>query len=781
MKQLPLDFSNSSSQRRRKINKLEHKIKKTLPTLFDQPPKIDIHYENINKSIIIISGSTPEITIHWLSKILDHIEIIKPKELRINNYELDKLLYLIPPSESTFDSISSSLAKIIVGDKLKLKPIIVRREKNRLQGRSKSWPKGSQLRDIPWEAILASVNMGIKVEVEENATKLYVKKMGKSRNKIASAKLSGSMISISTDAPKIFERLDIKGISYNGEKGNGEYKLPLLLGRSIQNIPGLELSDEVDKAINYANRKIMSPTLESSHPWKLHAFQLRDLAKAIRIIETTGGVLLAGEMGSGKTIVSLSLVEKLDLYPVLIIAPLSAFSTWEKHLKELKKSYYLGNKASKDTWYEIRDNYYDVVILSYDRLSNIVELIERKKFKTILADEIQRIRTYSSRRSKALRQLSANSFYRIGLSGTPLTNTAKDLLPVGSFLTPNEWRARSKDKDLTDIYPEDSRENVSAHLNSMMVRRRIEDTGAKLPKRNTHRIFVDLTLEQIRAIEDIENEVRKERKEGIYEDNKSRMHAFAKLQKMRAITNNPKSAEIDSSNPKLQATINMAKEFIEMGRKGVIFCSDRETFRDLERILKDEKIGYVGIWGATPSEQRIINEKKFHNDPEIKVVICTIQAGSESWSASPTATWLISTSYMYAPAILDQMEARVYRLNSDINGPDIEISYIHAKSENNKTLDDRMVEILDIKRELFANIIDQRSHIDQTKIHISLSDLLYLLTGDKDNKFREMEKDSKRRVKNYVKKKENIKNNYYKKNNKNQFKQDKVDKLLYGE
>ena len=122
MKQLPLDFSNSSSQRRRKINKLEHKIKKTLPTLFDQPPKIDIHYENINKSIIIISGSTPEITIHWLSKILDHIEIIKPKELRINNYELDKLLYLIPPSESTFDSISSSLAKIIVADKLK--PII---------------------------------------------------------------------------------------------------------------------------------------------------------------------------------------------------------------------------------------------------------------------------------------------------------------------------------------------------------------------------------------------------------------------------------------------------------------------------------------------------------------------------------------------------------------------------------------------------------------------------------------------------------------------------------
>ena len=130
-----------------------------------------------------------------------------------------------------------------------------------------------------------------------------------------------------------------------------------------------------------------------------------------------------------------------------------------------------------------------------------------------------------------------------------------------------------------------------------------------------------------------------------------------------------------------------------------------ELLRDLERVLTEEGIGYVGIWGATPSDQRIVNEKRFHNEEDIKVELCTIQAGSESWSASPTATWLISTAYMYAPAILDQMEARVYRMNSDINGPDIEVSYIHAKSTS-PTLDDRMVEILALKKELFAQIVE---------------------------------------------------------------------------
>lgn len=132
--------------------------------------------------------------------------------------------------------------------------------------------------------------------------------------------------------------------------------------------------------------------------------------------------------------------------------------------------------------------------------------------------------------------------------------------------------------------------------------------------------------------------------------------------------------------------------------------------------------------GATPAQQRLVNEHRFHTDEDIKVVLCTIQAGSESWSASPTATWLISTAYMYAPATLSQMEARVYRMNSDPGGPDIEIVYIHAQCPGG-SLDDRMLTILESKKNLFAQVVDRTTHVDSTKVHYSMADLVYLMTG----------------------------------------------------
>jgi len=268
------------------------------------------------------------------------------------------------------------------------------------------------------------------------------------------------------------------------------------------------------------------------------------------------------------------------------------------------------------------------------------------------------------------------------------------------------------------------------------------------------------------------------------DDPKMRMHAFAKLQRLRSITNSPNSASVAGVNPKIKATLDLAQDFLELGRKGVIFCADRATFRELGAALTKLGIGWVGIWGATPSQERISNEKRFHEDPEIKIVLCTIQAGSESWSASPTATWLISTSYMYAPSMLDQMEARVYRMNSDISGPEIEVSYIHASAPGG-TLDDRMVEILAIKRELFARVVDRTVHIDTTKVHYSLSDLKFLLTGEKDLHYKALENDVKRASQDYQTRKDRAKASLYQKtldreaNDINKI--DKFDKKLYSE
>jgi hypothetical protein len=74
------------------------------------------------------------------------------------------------------------------------------------------------------------------------------------------------------------------------------------------------------------------------------------------------------------------------------------------------------------------------------------------------------------------------------------------------------------------------------------------------------------------------------------------------------------------------------------------------------------------------------------------------------------------------------MESRVYRMNSDPDGHDIEIIYIHARSKGG-TLDDRMVEILERKKEMFSKIVDRSNFKDSTNEHYTMEDLEYLLTG----------------------------------------------------
>ena len=784
MKQLPLDFSKSSSQRIRRASKVEEKAKTHKPSLFDAPPNVDIHLHSTSEVIATFSTSTPEVMIKWFSQLIGSYEIVKPKVITFSVLHLPNLLYPLPPANITLDATTQAIARAILADKIALKPLLVTRTGTRLLAHSQGWPKGLMVKDVPWGAVLALLALEIKVEVADSAKALFVKKMGKTDNFLAKARLSGSAVAISSSNPQLFESLELKGLSYNGHKNLGEYKLPLLKSEPLLEMSNISLSQELIEAIRYANRKVSPLKTAPDFPWTLYPFQAKDAALGIRILETTGGVLLAGDMGSGKTMVSLSIIEELEAWPVLIVAPLSAFSTWKENLEKLSKKTYLVTESPKVSWEKISANDYDAIVITYDRVAAFTELLQQKNYKLILADEIQRIRTPSSKRSRALRQLASMVPLRIGLSGTPLTNTVRDLLPIGSFLSPGEWRPRASESDLADLYPNDPIDGVSEHLGSMMVRRRIEDVGTKLPKKNTHRVYIDLTVDQNRAIEDLEQEVREAKKSGEFQDSSMRMHAFAKLQKLRQITNSPASASVGGINPKIKATMDLTQDFLDLDRKGVIFCADRATFRDLGKALDLAGIGWVGIWGATPANERISNEVKFHTDPNIKVVLCTIQAGSESWSASPTATWLISTSYMYAPATLDQMEARVYRMSSIAEGPTIEISYIHAKSPKG-TLDDRMVEILAIKKELFTRVVDRRDHIDQTKVHYSLSDLLFLLTGEKDENYVNLEKDAKRAVHEVEKKKKIVKQGLYKnkKTSKNTPDEliDNVDRLLDDE
>lgn len=744
--QLTFDFSVSSTQRNRRAAKLADGDDQ--PTLFASwSPDIDVQLHSPDEAIAQITGSEPERAHHWLAAVVGQIRVIKTRRIAFPTEKLDRLLSLRPPAQVTLDAASSAVARAIWAHKLGLKPLKVTRVGQRLLAVSPRWPVGLRIKDAPWTTIATLTQLGVPLEVADSARVLFARRLAEAGATIATAGLAGSAVLIKTARPELIENMGLPGLAYSGDPGSGTYKLPLLSAAPLLKQPLISVPGELARAIRAATddvKPLAQKRLGKAFPWKLFDFQATDAGQALRILEITGGALLAGDMGSGKTTISLALVQVMDTWPILVVAPLSAFSTWERQLGEMGRSTYLAVGSPKKAWEIIESGEHEAVVISYDRLPAFVELIERMHFRALVADEIQRIRTPNSKRSRALRTLSASIPTRIGLSGTPVTNTLADILAVGAALAPGEWRPRANSKDLADMYPGDPVEGIAEHLGSMMVRRRIDQVGREMPARNDHRVYVAMTPEQRRAIADLEAEAQTAKESGEFDGPNGKFNALVKLGRMRKIIANPKSAGVPGPNPKIEHAVRLIKRFYAEGRKGVVFTVDRASFSDLGEELDREGIRWGGIWGSTPARERIEVEKRLHRG-ELDVVLCTVAAGAESWTASPTATYCLFLSYVWAPASLAQAEARVYRLNSDLNGPSIEILYLHATGVGGATLggepgqdapqgsvDDRMVEVLEAKKALFAQVVDRTVHKDTTNVHAKLSDLLFVLTGQKD-------------------------------------------------
>jgi superfamily II DNA or RNA helicase len=764
--QLAIDFDASVSVRMRRAKKIAAQDQ-AQPELIPTPPNLDIHLHSPEEAVAHLAGNDPERHILWLQALVGSVRIIKSKRVAFPTSALDRLLHIRPPATVTLDGATMAVARAIWAQKLGYKPLKVTRERHRLAAASPRWPSGFGVKDAPWSAIATLHHLGIPLDVDTRARTLMTTKLAGTGSHIATAGLAGSAVFFEAKNPTLFENLGLPALAYAGEENSGFYKMPLLAAERLLHEPTIKLSTDLTAAIKKVAAPVKPLTTDERFPWTLFPFQAEDAARGKRILETSGGVLLAGDMGSGKTTISLALIHEMDLWPLLVVCPLSAFSTWERQLGQMGRTNYLATEAPSKAWTKITEGDYEAVVISFDRLGAFTEVIEHYGFRSIISDEIQRIRTPGSRRSRALRSLAATVEYRLGLSGTPLTNTVNDLLPLGAFLVPGEWKPRANAKDLEDLYPGDPVESVAEHLGTMMVRRRMDDTGAPLPRRNDHRVMVQLTPEQRRALADLEAEAEAAKDAGEFDDPSQKMHAFVRLHRARQIINSPSAAGIGGGNPKIAGALNLAEDFIRQGRKGVIFCADRTTFKELGREMDARGIGWVGIWGSTPPDQRIANEKRFHAEESVKVVLCTIQAGSESWSASPSGTFLISTAYVYAPSTLMQMECRVFRLSSDINGPPIEIIYMHAEAPGG-SLDDRMVEILDIKKQLFAQVVDRQVHNDNTQVSYSMADLVFLLTGKRDEKLAKREADAKAVATREQAKKDHAKKTLYAKKGRNQ-------------
>jgi len=177
------------------------------------------------------------------------------------------------------------------------------------------------------------------------------------------------------------------------------------------------------------------------NPHQIHAF-----CAAIQALKT-GGIVLADEVGLGKTIeAGLTLKYVLDsgAKRVLIALPATLRKQWEVELEEkfsLKATILdrLTVESNLNFWKPCLENRDKVriVITSYDYSSKLMQRFPNVKWDFIIIDEAHNLRNvfHGTKRAKRLYELS-KGIPKILLTATPLQNSLSDLHGLISFIDP---------------------------------------------------------------------------------------------------------------------------------------------------------------------------------------------------------------------------------------------------------------------------------------------------------------------------------------------------------
>lgn len=152
---------------------------------------------------------------------------------------------------------------------------------------------------------------------------------------------------------------------------------------------------------------------------------------AVRAMVRQGRMLVAYDLGLGKTVITIAACEQIrDNYvnagPVLVVALASLKYQWAKEITRFSDATVQvidGSKAKRqqqimDAW----EQGVDYVVTNYESVVNDWAYISKLPCLILVLDEATAIKSFRSKRSKRIKELSKNTAYRFALTGTPVEN-----------------------------------------------------------------------------------------------------------------------------------------------------------------------------------------------------------------------------------------------------------------------------------------------------------------------------------------------------------------------
>lgn len=426
------------------------------------------------------------------------------------------------------------------------------------------------------------------------------------------------------------------------------------------------------------------------------------------LLKSSGNALLADEMGLGKTVQTLSyLATERQTFPALIVAPLVTLSNWQREIQKfLKRRSRNGRivEGEYPTSVLIRTGKsqeigkYDIYIINYDLLYKRLDDLSKLNIKTLVCDEVQHLRSKSTKKYSAVKKLSALETvkYRIGLSGTPIYNRGSEIWPIVDILRPGllgsfdefcEYFCYVNEKGKA-IVLENKRASLGEELRKhVMLRRKKSDVLKELKEKVRYKELIESDINYYHA------ELDKIWKR-LEEEQKTATSAFDKFSSYKRAIQSERQA---AGAAKVPHVIEFVKNIMEIEESVVVFCHHKAIHGLLHKSLHEYSPS--SIIGGQTDKERQDNIDRFQNG-ETKLMIAGLRAGNVGINLS-RARYVIFAELDWSPAIHRQAEDRLHRIGQKNT---VFAYYLMG----NGTLDDHVANVLVDKSYEIDAIMDEK-------------------------------------------------------------------------
>ncbi|WP_294590911.1 DEAD/DEAH box helicase [uncultured Bacteroides sp.] len=468
------------------------------------------------------------------------------------------------------------------------------------------------------------------------------------------------------------------------------------------------------------------PELSGPHGLKIqpYPYQLKGVARGLELKR----FMNCDEPGLGKTLQSIATINLGDAFPCLVICPSSLKINWQREWEKFtdKKAMVLTDKV-RDTWtFFWQTGMHQVFIVNYESLKKyFVQRIKKAEswtlrdvefrnsiqlFKSVIIDESHRCKSSSTQQAKFCKGICAGKEWVIELTGTPVVNKPKDLIPQLSILSRMDDFGGYKNFVNRYCAGQGEASNLK-ELNFMLWKN-------AMFRREKSLVLTDLP-DKIRQVNSCEITNRKE-----YQDAECDLIMYlqkykdADDEKIQKALRGEVMVKIGilrniSARGKVRDVIEFVRDFRENGKKIILFCSLHEVVDQLKYYFPTA----VSVTGKDSADEKQRAVDAFQNNPRADIIICSIKAAGVGLTLTASSN-VAFVEFPWTYADCCQCEDRAHRIGQKDS---VTCYYFLGR----QTIDEKVYKIIQAKKnianavtgyteEIEENIVDMVARIFDT-------------------------------------------------------------------